>query len=462
MLAMRLPRRGEGLVPSARRAVTPSSDVATIGLPLRMSEHGRHGEMIRVREQMASTRAMVIDGGQSSHAAAGDNGAQRHAEGDAMVTLALAGDVMLGRGLDQIPAHPGDPALRERYVLSARDYLALAERASGPIPRGVSPAYVWGDALPALAGAERRIVNLETSITTSPYFAPKGINYRMHPANTGVLHAAHIDCCTLANNHVMDFGGQGLLETLETLAAHGIAVAGAGRDLAQATAPAILPLMRSGRIVVVAFGMPSSGIPRAWAATPNRPGVHLVETPDEASLQRLAALLRQVRRPGDIAVASMHWGPNWGYEVSPDMRAFAQGLIARAGFQLVHGHSTHHPTVLELHGEGAILYGAGDFLNDYEGIGGYESVRPQLTALYLTEFEPETGRLARLRLVPFRIERFRLVSATPEEGAWLYARISRESARYGTDVVDCARGMLEARRMSALDGDGRPQPRLGR
>lgn len=364
-----------------------------------------------------------------------------------MAILALAGDVMLGRGLDQIQAHPGDPALREGHALSAQDYVALAERASGPIPRRVPPAYVWGDALPALAAADLRIVNLETGITTSPHFAPKGINYRMHPANAGVLRAAHIDCCTLANNHVMDFGRQGLLETLDTLAAQGIAFAGAGRDLAQAAAPTILPLGRDRRVVVLAFGMPSSGIPHAWAAAPDRPGVHLVAAPDEAHLQRLAALLREARRPGDIAVASVHWGPNWGYEIPAAMRAFLRGLVTLAGFHLVHGHSTHHPAALELHGHGAILYGAGDLLNDYEGIGGYEAFRPHLTALYLAEIDAGAGRIARLRLAPFRIARLRLNTAATEEIAWLAGRLSRESARLGTEVVVGADGTLEARRI---------------
>lgn len=366
-----------------------------------------------------------------------------------MVILALAGDVMLGRGLDQIQAHPGDPTLREAHAISALDYVALAERASGPIPRRVPPAYAWGDALAPLAAADLRIVNLETSITTSPHFAPKGINYRMHPANAGVLRAARIDCCTLANNHVMDFGNEGLRETIETLAAHGIASAGAGRNLAEASAPAVLPLTPDRRVLVIALGMPSSGIPHAWAATPERPGVHLVASPDEASLRHLAALLRDWRRPGDIAVASVHWGPNWGYAVPPAMRAFLQGLLTRAGFDLVHGHSTHHPAALELHGGGAILYGAGDFLNDYEGIGGYEAFRPQLTALYLAGFAPVPGGLASLRLAPFRIARFRLHAATAQEAAWLSGTLTRESAAFGTEVAVAAGGMLEARRIGA-------------
>ena len=83
--------------------------------------------------------------------------------------LFLCGDVMTGRGIDQVLATPCAPQIDEPWVKDARDYVALAERASGPIPRGAGPAYVWGEAL-ALLEEERpdlRIVNLETAVTTS-------------------------------------------------------------------------------------------------------------------------------------------------------------------------------------------------------------------------------------------------------------------------------------------------------
>lgn len=130
------------------------------------------------------------------------------AEGD-ILRLFLAGDVMTGRGIDQILSHPVDPRLYESWVTSAEDYVRLAERRSGPIPRGVDDSYIWGDLLGELQRrrCDLRIINLETAITTAATPAPKGINYRMNPANVGVLTAARIDACTLANNHVLDWGG---------------------------------------------------------------------------------------------------------------------------------------------------------------------------------------------------------------------------------------------------------------
>ena len=73
--------------------------------------------------------------------------------GDGVVTVFACGDVMPGRGVDQILPHPGDPELREAYVRDARAYVDLAEDAHGPIPRPVSFGWPWGDALAALAGA---------------------------------------------------------------------------------------------------------------------------------------------------------------------------------------------------------------------------------------------------------------------------------------------------------------------
>src|SRR5437764_3542965 len=169
---------------------------------------------------------------------------------DTSVTLALAGDVMLGRGIDQILPHPGDPRLYERYVRDARDYVALAERAHGPIPKPVDETYVWGDALAVLRASPPhvRIINLETSITTSGDFSPKGINYRMNPRNIGCLAAANVDCCVLANNHVLDWGEAGLLETLDTLKSAGMRYTGAGRDAEEAAAPAIVDFDHGSRI----------------------------------------------------------------------------------------------------------------------------------------------------------------------------------------------------------------------
>ena len=177
---------------------------------------------------------------------------------------------MTGRGIDQILPHPSAPWLCESYVASALTYVDLAERAHGPIPHPVADAYLWGDALDELAQLrpDLRLINLETSVTTSDAYLSKGINYRMHPANIGCLTAAGIDCCVLANNHVLDWGAAGLRETLTTLDAAGITHVGAGGEAATAARPAFIEVAGKGRMIVLAFGVMSSGIPPDWAARP--------------------------------------------------------------------------------------------------------------------------------------------------------------------------------------------------
>jgi poly-gamma-glutamate capsule biosynthesis protein CapA/YwtB (metallophosphatase superfamily) len=353
------------------------------------------------------------------------------------VTLFLAGDVMIGRGIDQILPTPCKPELHEPSVRSAEDYVALAERANGPIPRGVGSSYIWGDAIDELRHAQpaARIVNLETSITVSDTYEPKGINYRMNPANIGCLSAAGIDCCVLANNHVMDWGEAGLLETLADLERAGIAGVGAGRNSEEAGAPRALALPGGGRVLVFAYGCADAGIPRTWGATPGRPGVNLVH---DLSAETADALCRYARRfvaPGDLLVASVHWGKNWGYEIEQSHRQFAHLLIDAGGFAVVHGHSSHHPKAIEVYRGRLVLYGCGDFLNDYEGISGYESFRGDLAIMYLPRLSPADGELMELRLVPFQIRKFSLRRASPEDTCWLRERLGRECAGPGVQIA---------------------------
>jgi poly-gamma-glutamate synthesis protein (capsule biosynthesis protein) len=362
-----------------------------------------------------------------------------------LVTLFLCGDVMTGRGVDQVLPHPGDPTLHEPSAASALDYVELAESRTAPIPRPVDTAYVWGDALAesARVAPDVRVVNLETAVTTSDAHWPtKGIHYRMHPGNVPCLTAARIDCCVLANNHVLDWGYAGLRETLDALRGASIKTAGAGADVAEAAAPAVMEIADKGRVAVFAFGSGTSGIPREWAAAPDRPGVNLLPDLSDATVRAIAHRVGPVKRPGTVVVASVHWGSNWGYHVPRSERAFARRLIDEAGVDLVHGHSSHHPKGIEVYRDRLILYGCGDFLNDYEGIEGYEEFRGDLGLMYFPAVDPGTGRLVRLAMTPTRVRRFRVTRASSDEAQWLRDVLSREGRRFGTRARLNADGTL--------------------
>lgn len=352
------------------------------------------------------------------------------------IVVFLSGDLMTGRGIDQIQRFPSDPALHEPSVRDATEYVRLAESRNGPIPRAVAPEYIWGDALEIFRQMhpDVRIVNLETSITTSGHWAAKGVNYRMHPKNVPCLTAARLDCCVLANNHVLDWGTEGLLDTLDALHAAGIRTAGAGRDLESAQAPALLTIPHKGRLLVYGLGEPSSGIPSEWAAAPGKPGVQLLDRLSPHPVAALAKRVSSAKGRNDIAIASIHWGDNWGYEIPEQQRRFARALIDDAGIDVVHGHSSHHVRAFEVHHGKPIFYGCGDLLTDYEGIAGYEEFRGDLALMYFLSIDPATGKLAALDLVPVQTRRFRLMRAPAADAQWLHRLLNREGQAFGIRV----------------------------
>lgn len=335
------------------------------------------------------------------------------------VTLMLAGDVMLGRGIDQVLPQSCRPELYEPWVRDARSYVRLAERVNGPIPAPIDFSYPWGAALAEFASASLRLVNLETAITTSATPWPdKIIHYRMHPKNVTCLSAAGIDLCVLANNHVLDWGRPGLVDTLDTLDAAGIAHAGAGLDAERANEPAVLPLFDGRSLLVWALGLADSGIPLAWQASAGQSGVNLIDDSSEITAGDIAAR----KRHGDIVIVSIHWGGNWGYTVPQAHRQLARRLID-GGADLIHGHSSHHPIGFERYRDRPILYGCGDLINDYEGIGGHEAYRPDITMLVGCRWAPGRSAPEALWLTPLRRRRFTLEFASPKEADWLVRKL---------------------------------------
>jgi poly-gamma-glutamate capsule biosynthesis protein CapA/YwtB (metallophosphatase superfamily) len=348
----------------------------------------------------------------------------------------LCGDVMTGRGIDQIMPCPCNPALYEPYLHSALGYVDLAERASGEIPRTVPFDYIWGDALNEInrRAPDFRIINLETSVTADGIPEAKGINYRMHPDNIGCIAAAQIDCCVLANNHVGDWGLTGLQDTIETLGRAGIATAGAGGDTDAAARPAVLELTAGKRLLIFALACLSSGVPIHWTAGTRRPGVNVLANFGKDAVERIVFGIGEWKRPGDLVLVSIHWGSNWGYDIPTEHRDFAHSLVEFADVDVIHGHSSHHPMAIEVYGGKPILYGCGDFINDYEGISGHEIFRPDLTLGYFLDIEDLNHLLRSLQMVPLQLRKFRLNRASRADAVWLSDILDRECRHFGDRV----------------------------
>lgn len=364
----------------------------------------------------------------------------------AAITVLLGGDVMLGRGVDQILHRPGNPTLREPVVRDARRYVHLAERANGPIPKPVDSGWPWGDALEMVNDLDPdvRLINLETTITADGEFADrKAVHYRMHPDNLPALAAFRPDVCALANNHILDFGRRGLADTVKTLSSAGIQSAGAGADLP--TAQHLAEVAAGGadhRVLVASIATKCSGVPETWAAHRDTPGLWLIrDLSDWGLVDDVAATVLSHKRAGDVAVVSVHWASNWGYGVGSSESQFAHRLID-AGIDMVHGHSSHHPRPIEIYRGRPILYGCGDLINDYEGIGGHESYRTDLRLLYLACTDPGDGRLILLRMIPLRVRRMRLEHAAHTDAEWLRATIEHISRGFGTRVTAEPDGLL--------------------
>ena len=268
------------------------------------------------------------------------------------LTLFLAGDVMTGRGIDQVLPSPGDPALREQLMRDARGYVALAESVNGAIPGPVPASWPWGDVLTVLEEAQR---------------------------------------------------------------------------------PAVVTVGRRRRVVVHAVGTESSGVPPGWAATTNRGGVAFVPELSASAADALATRVRRSTRPSDVVVVSVHAGSNWGYGVRGRYARFARRLVD-GGVDVVHGHSSHHPRPVEVYRGRPILYGCGDLINDYEGIGGFESFRSDLRLVYLVTLDADTHELTRVRMVPMRARRLRLERVTGADAVWLQQTMARICRKFGTAI----------------------------
>ena len=316
------------------------------------------------------------------------------------VTIALAGDTMLGRLVNQ-------SILQKGYL------------------------YPWGNLIPLLKKADLRIVNLENTFTQSEQKTQKVFNFKSDPKNVQVLKEAHIDVVSLANNHSKDFGNEGLLDTLQTLHSAKIKVVGAGKNIRQASAPLIV---KKNGIKIGIIGATDNE--PTWLATKTNPGTNYFNV---HNLEQLLADIKKLKKRSDIVIVSLHWGPNMQERPTQPYINAAHKMID-AGADIIHGHSSHNFQGIEKYKKGLILYDVGDFVDDYR-------VDPKLRNdwSFLYFIVASKDGIEKLQLIPIKIANMQVNKAVNPEKINILNRMQMLSKEFGTaisdsgEILDCKR-----------------------
>ena len=302
----------------------------------------------------------------------------------------------------------------------------------------------------------------------------------MHPANAiGALQTANIDYVCLANNHTLDYGTDGLVETVWTVKKGAkVAFAGAGETTDESRRPAVLSLPRGARRKAAAEGeadedrddggyridvFSATDHPKDWADVPT---FHMIDYSSTAR-QHLKSTLTanwpsapqhqsqpagsKPQPPPGLKIFSVHWGPNYAWQPAPEIRDLAHFVIDECGVDIVHGHSAHHVQGVEVYKSRLIVYGCGDFVDDYalneefrNDLGGvWRVVVCEKTAEQPAEDGAgERGgrglKLERLEIFPTRCGGFRanLLDREDADHVWVKGTVSRLSRELGTRVEE--------------------------
>ena len=349
-------------------------------------------EYRRLREEHPPARAARGDPRAPSRGARVSCGGSEHAvdgEQAPHVTVALAGDTMLGRGV------------------------AAALRSAPP------ESLFAPEVVAAIRAVDLAVLNLECCISSrgEPWPDPaKPFFFRAPPAAVDALSLLGIDCVTLANNHALDFGYAALADTLDLLHAAGIRTVGAGAAVHEARLPVVLDA-GSFRLGVVGV----TDHPADYASGPRRPGVAFA--PLGRGVPRwLGETISSI--DADAVLVTPHWGPNMVDKPLPEIRVAAAQLID-AGATVIAGHSAH-----VFHGVGGpVLYDLGDLVDDYATD---PVLRNDLGLLFLLTLDRE-GPL-RLEALPLKLEYCHTRLAEGSEAEWIGRRFSRACAALGTDI----------------------------
>ncbi|WP_449271437.1 CapA family protein [Haloarcula mannanilytica] len=318
---------------------------------------------------------------------------------DESLRIGFVGDVMLGRSVD------------ERW------------RAD---PDG--PTAVWGSMFDRLQSLDGLVANLECCISDRGEPRPgRTYHFRASPDwAVSALDRAGVSCAGLANNHLLDFGPEALIETPSHLRGEEIAAVGAGESRENAFEPAFVEIGGlSVAVVAVTDQSPS------YAAGRDSPGTAYAPLDPNHPLtrRRVGGALAAARDADpDLLVVTAHWGPNWVTEPTETRRKFAHWLVDH-GVDVVHGHSAHVIQGIEVYRGRPIMYDTGNFVDDYAIKDGYRNDRS-----FLFELRIEDGTLVALELTPVENAYTQVGRADEGVAEWLRATLRERSRAFETTI----------------------------
>ncbi|WP_176733819.1 CapA family protein [Micromonospora peucetia] len=248
-------------------------------------------------------------------------------------------------------AAPSSPVGPAEITLAFAGDVHFAGRTAGLLD---VPTTAFGPISSTLSAADLTMVNLETAVTTRGSPEPKQFLFRAPTTTYDAVRAAGVDVVSIANNHTLDYGRDGLADTVDAAKAAGVPAVGAGVDAAAAYAPWITRVSGT-RIAFLAFSQVDE-LWSEWRATETRAGIAMTR-----DLPRAVAAVRAARQRADVVVVYVHWGTEGAACPPAEARAFADE-IAQAGADIVVGTHAHLLLGDGWIGRTFVQYGLGNFL----------------------------------------------------------------------------------------------------
>ena len=313
---------------------------------------------------------------------------------DNNVNIGFTGDVMLGRTVNE--------------KISETNY-----------------EYPWGDMLPLLKEMDINIINLENALTESTHKVSKVFNFKADPDKVQCLTEANVTIANIANNHILDFSEEGMLETIQVLDKNGIKHTGAGANAEKGSNPA---LVERNNVSVAVLGLTDNE--PGWRAGQQKPGTNYIDILNETDTNKILEIIKNLAAQTDILAISIHWGPNMNERPQQYFIDFAHEMIHN-GADIIHGHSAHIFQGIEIYQNKPILYDTGDFLDDYmvDPI-----VRNDRSFFFIVKAD-ETG-IKELKLVPTLISNYQVNKAKNADYKWAIRRMQQLSSEFDTAISD--------------------------